>query len=100
MSAMLKMFTFCNKITFQRLTISFFIAWRPVLELGPFQGEVACYTIKKERGVCGKAWKDKQIVVVPNFVVNTLAALAAYCFFPKKPSIAVERSIDRQLTLF
>ncbi|MDD6530345.1 MAG: IS982 family transposase, partial [Prevotella copri] len=39
-----------------------------------------------------------------NFVVNTLAALAAYCFFPKKPSIAVERSversIDRQLTLF
>ncbi len=37
---------------------------------------------------------------VENFVVNTLAALAAYCFFPKKPSIAVERSIDRQLTLF
>jgi len=36
---------------------------------------------------------------VENFVVNTLAALAAYCFFPKKPSIAVERSIDRQLTL-
>ena len=37
---------------------------------------------------------------VENFVVNTLAALAAYCFSPKKPSIAVERSIDRQLTLF
>ncbi len=37
---------------------------------------------------------------VENFVANTLAALAAYCFFPKKPSIAVERSIDRQLTLF
>ena len=37
---------------------------------------------------------------VENFGVNTLAALAAYCFFPKKPSIAVERSIDRQLTLF
>lgn len=37
---------------------------------------------------------------VENFVVNTLAALTAYCFFPKKPSIAVERSIDRQLTLF
>lgn len=37
---------------------------------------------------------------VENYVVNTLAALTAYCFFPKKPSIAVERSIDRQLTLF
>ena len=36
------------------------------LELGPFQGDVACYTIKKGRGVCGKAWEDKQTVVVPN----------------------------------
>lgn len=35
-----------------------------------------------------------------NFIVNLLAALVAYCFFPKKPLIAVERSIDRQLTLF
>lgn len=35
-----------------------------------------------------------------NFVVNLLGALAAYCFFPKKPAIAVERSIDTQLSLF
>jgi len=35
-----------------------------------------------------------------NFVVNMLGALAAYCFFPKKPSIACERVIDTQLTLF
>ena len=35
-----------------------------------------------------------------NFVVNMLGALAAYCFFPKKPSIACERAIDTQLTLF
>lgn len=35
-----------------------------------------------------------------NFIVNTLGALAAYCFFPKKPTIAVQRTIDRQLTLF
>ena len=26
-----------------------------------------------------------------NFVVNMLGALAAYCFFPKKPSIACEK---------
>ena len=30
-----------------------------------------------------------------NFIVNTLAALAAYCFFPKKPCIVCERVIDR-----
>jgi hypothetical protein len=35
-----------------------------------------------------------------NFIVNMLGALAAYCFFPKKPSIACERAIDTQLTLF
>lgn len=44
----------------------FYIVKGDVLELGPFQGEVACYTIKKGRGVCGKAWEDKQTVVVPN----------------------------------
>ena len=35
-----------------------------------------------------------------NFMVNMLGALAAYCFFPKKPSIACERAIDTQLALF
>lgn len=35
-----------------------------------------------------------------NFIVNTLGALAAYCWFPKKPAINVQRSIDTQLTLF
>lgn len=32
-----------------------------------------------------------------NFIVNTLASIAAYCFFPKKPCINVERDIDTQL---
>ena len=35
-----------------------------------------------------------------NFIVNILGALAAYCFFPKKPCIVCERMIDRQLELF
>lgn len=35
-----------------------------------------------------------------NFVVNMLGALAAYCCFPKKPSINVERTIDTQLSFF
>ena len=37
---------------------------------------------------------------VDNFVVNVLGALAAYCFFPKKPAIVCERVIDKQLALF
>jgi len=34
-----------------------------------------------------------------NFIVNLLGAISAYCFFPKKPCICVERSVDNQLTL-
>lgn len=35
-----------------------------------------------------------------NFLINTLAALTAYCFFPKKPSIRFEQEVRTQLTLF
>ena len=34
-----------------------------------------------------------------NFVVNLLSGIAAYCFFPKKPSINLEKVVDKQLTL-
>ena len=35
-----------------------------------------------------------------NFIVNMLGAIAAYCMFPKKPCINVQRTLDTQLTLF
>ena len=35
-----------------------------------------------------------------NFITNALSAIAAYCFFPKKPSISLEFITDNQLTLF
>ena len=35
-----------------------------------------------------------------NFMVNLLGALAAYCFFSKKPCISCERAWDNQLVLF
>ena len=35
-----------------------------------------------------------------NFIVNMLGAIAAYCCFPKKPCINVERTQDSQLTVF
>lgn len=36
------------------------------LYLGPFQGKVACVDITLDRGVCGKAARDRKTVVVPN----------------------------------
>ena len=35
-----------------------------------------------------------------NFIVNMLGAIAAYCMFPKKPCINVQRAVDTQLSLF
>ena len=32
-----------------------------------------------------------------NFIVNLLGAIDAYCLFPKKPCINVQRTIDTQL---
>ena len=36
------------------------------LQLGPFQGPVACYRIKRGRGVCGTAWDKNSTIVVPD----------------------------------
>ncbi|NLV53345.1 MAG: IS982 family transposase, partial [Bacteroidales bacterium] len=35
-----------------------------------------------------------------NFIVNLLGAIAAYCLFPKKPCINVQRTFDTQIALF
>ena len=35
-----------------------------------------------------------------NFIVNAVSAIAAYCFFPKKPSIHLEYFSDSQLIFF
>ena len=35
-----------------------------------------------------------------NLITNALSAIAAYCFFLKKPSISLEYVFDNQLTLF
>lgn len=46
--------------------IGFYIVDGDTLKLGPFQGPVACYEIKKGKGVCGTAWKGRQTVIVPD----------------------------------
>lgn len=35
-----------------------------------------------------------------NFLVNLLSGIAAYCFFPKKPAINLQKVTDNQLALF
>ena len=35
-----------------------------------------------------------------NFIVNLLGAIAAYCLFPKKPRINVQRTVDTQFSMF
>jgi GAF domain-containing protein len=36
------------------------------LQLGPFQGPVACYHIPFGKGVCGTAWKERKTLIVPD----------------------------------
>ena len=42
----------------------FYLVGDGELHLGPFQGSVACYRIKKGRGVCGTAWAEARTQVV------------------------------------
>ena len=36
------------------------------LELGPFQGPVACTLIGYDKGVCGTSWARKETIIVPD----------------------------------
>jgi len=36
------------------------------LVLGPFQGPLACTRIKYGRGVCGTAWKEGKVLIIPD----------------------------------
>ena len=44
----------------------FYLVQGDALRLGPFQGPVACYNIKRGRGVCGTAWDENRTIVVPD----------------------------------
>ena len=46
--------------------IGFYLVKDGQLVLGPFQGDVACYRIRKGRGVCGTAWAEEKTQVVPD----------------------------------
>ena len=46
--------------------IGFYLVKNGQLVLGTFQGDVACYRIRKGRGVCGPAWAGARTQVVPD----------------------------------
>ena len=46
--------------------VGFYFVKQGQLVLGPFQGPVACTRIDFGKGVCGTAWKEKQIIIVPD----------------------------------
>lgn len=54
------------KEAFNFFWIGFYLVKGEELILGPFQGSVACYRIKKGRGVCGTAWSEETTQVVPD----------------------------------
>ena len=53
------------KEAFEFFWVGFYLVENDELVLGPFQGSVACYRIKKGRGVCGTAWAERRTLVVP-----------------------------------
>lgn len=44
--------------------VGFYLVRNGVLQLGPFQGSVACYEIPFGKGVCGTAWKEGETIIV------------------------------------
>lgn len=51
---------------FEFFWVGFYMIKNGELVLGPFQGSVACYRIRKGRGVCGTAWAEARTQVVPD----------------------------------
>lgn len=54
------------KQQFGWLWVGFYLVKQNELVLGPFQGPIACTRIAKGRGVCGTAWQQQQVIIVPD----------------------------------
>lgn len=46
--------------------VGFYMVKENELQLGPFQGPVACMHIQKGKGVCGTAWAEERSIIVPD----------------------------------
>ena len=49
---------------FRFFWVGFYLVNNNILELGPFQGPVACTRISFGKGVCGKAWQRGETILV------------------------------------
>lgn len=54
------------KEVFNFFWVGFYVVKNNQLVLAPFQGPIACTRIDFGKGVCGKAWKEKHTVIVPD----------------------------------
>lgn len=54
------------KQTMDFFWVGFYLVKENQLVLGPFQGPIACTRIDFGKGVCGRAWKNKRTILVPN----------------------------------
>ena len=54
------------KEQFKWFWVGFYMVKNSELVLGPFQGPVACTRIAKGKGVCGAAWQQAEILIVPD----------------------------------
>lgn len=54
------------KEQFDFFWVGFYLVKGNELVLGPFQGPVACTRIPKGQGVCGNAWANDEILLVPD----------------------------------
>lgn len=54
------------RMTFGWLWVGFYRVCGTELVLGPFQGPLACTRIAYGRGVCGSAWAQDTVLVVPD----------------------------------
>ncbi|MDB4923738.1 GAF domain-containing protein [Mucilaginibacter sp.] len=54
------------KEQFKWFWVGFYLVKDDELVLGPFQGPVACTRIGLGRGVCGAAWQQEKVLIVPD----------------------------------
>jgi len=82
------------KTAFDFHWVGFYRVLKPeLLTLGPFQGPLACVDIPFSKGVCGKAARDRQTVIVPD--VDAFPGHIA-CSSLSKSEIVVPGVVDGQ----
>lgn len=74
----------------------FYLVEGDTLYLGPFQGDVACTTIKKGHGVCGTCLLEKRSIIVPN--VHEFKGHIA-CSSLSKSEIVIPVIIDNEVKI-